>query len=108
MCPSLAVWCFPIYLVSLVIYTTSDIFLSLLHGGASTRSPSTVVILTHSLPSWDYLWQARDESGQAKVDEDIVDEQRQGYFKWQPDPALSIDRQIHALSTLLVTSTITQ
>lgn len=61
-----------------------------------------------SLPSWDYLWQARDESGQAKVDEDIVDEQRQGHFKWQSDPALSIDRQIHALSTLLVTSTITQ
>lgn len=33
----------------LAIYMTSDIFLSLLHGGASTRSPSTIVILTYSL-----------------------------------------------------------
>ena len=32
-----------------------------------------------------------EESGQTQVNRDIVDKQRQGYFKRQPDPALSIN-----------------
>ena len=43
--------------------------------------PSTKILMTDKT----------EESGQAQVDENVVDEQRQGNFKWQSDPALSIN-----------------